>query len=187
MSVVIGFSFTKSCPSICDPVDCSLQASSVLHCLPEFAEVHVHWVGDAIQPSHPLSAPFVSCSQSFPASGSFPVRQFFASGDQSIGASTSASVLPINIQGRFPLGWTGWISLPSKGLLRGFSRTTIQKHQSYVWVNVKPQNLQQGRKQRKVLSTPITPLTRENSHTQVTWASPASNILVTLALSSWTK
>ena len=105
----------------------------------------------------------------------------------SISPSNEYSVLISLRMDWFPLGLTGLISLQSKGLLSGFSSTTIQKHQSYVWVNVKPQNLQQGRKQRKVLSTPVTPLTRENSHTQVTWASPASNILVTLALPSWTK
>ena len=71
--------------------------------------------------------PFSSCLQSFLASGSFPMSQFFASGLQSIGAS--ASVLPMNIQDWFPLGWTGWISLQSKGLSRVFSNTTVQKHQ----------------------------------------------------------
>ena len=73
--------------------------------------------------------PFSSCFQSFPASGSFPVSQFFASGGQSIGVSASASVLPMNIQDWFPLGWTGWISLQSKGLSRVFSNFTAQKHQ----------------------------------------------------------
>ena len=73
-------------------------------------------------------APFSSLLQSFPASGSFPMSQFFTSGGQSFGASTSASVLPMNIQGWFPLGWTGWISLQSKGLSRVFSSTTIWKH-----------------------------------------------------------
>ena len=75
--------------------------------------------------------PFSSCFQSFPAPGSFPMSQFFASGGQSIGASASASVLPMNIQDWFPLGWTGWISLQSKGLSRVFSKTTIQKHQFF--------------------------------------------------------
>ena len=75
--------------------------------------------------------PFSSCPQSFPASGSFPVSQFFASGGQSIGVSASASVLPMNIQDWFPLGWTGWISLQSKGLSRVFSSTTVQKHQFF--------------------------------------------------------
>ena len=73
--------------------------------------------------------PFSSCLQSFAASGSFPISQFFASGDQSIGISVSASVLPMNIKDWFPLGWTGWISLLSKGLPRIFSNTTVQKHQ----------------------------------------------------------
>ena len=70
-----------------------------------------------------------SCLQSFPASGSFQMSQFFASGGQSIGAS--ASVLSINIQDLFPLGWTGWISLQSKGLSRVFSNTLVQKHQFF--------------------------------------------------------
>ena len=69
---------------------------------------------------------FSSCLQSFPASGSFPMSQFFASSSQSIGASASASVLPMNIQDWFPLGWTGWIPLQSKGLSRVFSNTTVQ-------------------------------------------------------------
>ena len=72
--------------------------------------------------------PFSSCLQSFPALGSFPVSQFFTSGGQSIGVSASASVLPMNIQDWSPLGWTGWISLQSKGLSRVFSSTTVQKH-----------------------------------------------------------
>ena len=75
--------------------------------------------------------PFSSCPQSFPASGSFPVSQFFTSGGQSIGVSASASVLPMNIQVWFPLGWTGWISLLSKGLSRIFSNITVQKHQFF--------------------------------------------------------
>ena len=70
-----------------------------------------------------------SCLQSLPVSGSFQMSQFLASGGQSIGVSASASVLPMNIQVWFPLGWTGWISLLSKGLSREFSNTTVQKHQ----------------------------------------------------------
>ena len=73
--------------------------------------------------------PFSSCLQSFPASGSFPMSQFFTSGGQSIGVSASTSVLPMNIQDWFTLEWTGWISLQSKGLSRVFSNTTVQKHQ----------------------------------------------------------
>ena len=75
--------------------------------------------------------PFSSCLQSFPASGSLQMSQFFASGGQSIGVSSSASVLPMNIQDWFPLRLTGWISLQSQGLLRVFSNTTVQKHQFF--------------------------------------------------------
>ena len=83
--------------------------------------------------SHPTmsssAVPFSSCLQSFPASGSLQMSQLFASGGQSIRVSTSTSVLPMNIQDWFPLGWTGWISLQSKRLSRVFSNTTVQKHQ----------------------------------------------------------
>ena len=75
--------------------------------------------------------PFASCLPSFPATGSFQMSQFFASGGQSIGVSALASVLPMNIQDWSPLGWTGWISLWSKGLSRVFSNTTVQKHQFF--------------------------------------------------------
>ena len=74
--------------------------------------------------------PFSSCPQSFPASGSFPMTQFFASGGQTTGVSVSTSVLPMNTQDWSPLGWTGWISLQSKGLSRVFN-TTVQKHQFF--------------------------------------------------------
>ena len=75
--------------------------------------------------------PFSSCLQTFPALGSFPVSQFFASGGQSIRVSTSTSVLPMNTQDWSPLGWTGWISLHPKGLSRVFSNTIVQKHQFF--------------------------------------------------------
>ena len=75
--------------------------------------------------------PFSSCPQSFPATGSFPMSQPFASGGQSTGVSASASVLPMSTQNWSPLGWTGWISLQSKGLSRVFSSTTVQKHQFF--------------------------------------------------------
>ena len=95
--------------------------------LPTFSQTHVHWLGDAINHlilCHPL---LLHC-QSFPVSESFQMIQFFTSGGQSTGASASASVLPMNIQDWFPLGWTGWISLQSKGISRVFSNTTVQKH-----------------------------------------------------------
>ena len=84
---------------------------------------------------HPIISssviPFSSCPQSFPASGSFQMSHLFAWGGQSIGASASTSVLPMNTQDWPPLGWTGWISLQSKGLSRVFSNTTVKKHQFF--------------------------------------------------------
>ena len=84
---------------------------------------------------HPIISssvvPFSSCLQSFPRSGSFPMSQLFTSGLQSIGVAASTSVLPMNTQDWSPLGWTGWISLQSKGLSRVFSNTTVQKHQFF--------------------------------------------------------
>ena len=109
---------------------CSTAGLPVHHQLLEFVQAHVHWVGDAIQPFHPV-IPFSSCLQSFPESQSFPMSQFFASGGQSIRVSASASVLLMNIQDWFPLGLTGLISLQSKGLSRVFSSTTVQKHQFF--------------------------------------------------------
>ena len=95
-------------------MDCSTSGFSVLHDLPEYAQTQAHWVSDAIQPSASSVTPFSSCLQSFPASGSFPVSWLFTPGGQSIGASASVSVLPMNIQDWFPLGLTGLISLQSK-------------------------------------------------------------------------
>ena len=96
---------------------------------PRATQAHVHWISDTIQPSHPV-IPF-SCLQTFPASGSFQMSQLFASDGRSTGVSASTSVLPVNIQDWFPLGWTGWISLLFKGLSRVFSNTTVQKHQFF--------------------------------------------------------
>ena len=111
-------------------MDCSRPGLPVHHQLLEPTQTHVHWVGNATQPSHPLSShPFFSHLQSFPASGSFPMSQLFASGGQSTGVSASASVLPVNTQDWSPSGWTGWISLQSKGLSTVFSNTTVQKRQ----------------------------------------------------------
>ena len=88
-------------------MDCSTPGFPVLHYLPEFAQTHVHWFDDGISSS---VAPFSSCPQSFPALGSFPMNWLFASGDHSIGASASVSVLPMNIQDWFHLGLTDLIS-----------------------------------------------------------------------------
>ena len=97
---VLSLFITQSCPTLCHPTDCSTPGFPVLHHLLELAQTHVHWVGDAIQPACPL----LSSSQSFPASGYLPMSQLFASGGQSIGASASASVPPVNIQDWFRYG-----------------------------------------------------------------------------------
>ena len=115
------FPVAKSCPTLFDSMSCSTQ-TSVLQYVLEFAQTHIHRVDDAIQPPNPLS-PHFSCSQSFPASGSF---QWVSSSHQVAKVlELSASVLRMNIQDWFPLGLTGWISLLSKGLSRGFSNTTV--------------------------------------------------------------
>ena len=123
-------SVAQSCPTLCNPMNRSMPGLPVHHRLLEFTQTRVRRVGDAIQPSHPLSSP------SPPAPNpsqhqSLPMSQFFAWGDQSTRVSASASFLPKNTQGWSPLGWTGWISLQSKGLSRVFSNTTIQKHQFF--------------------------------------------------------
>ena len=123
-------SVTHSCPTLCDPMNRSTPGLLVPHQFPESTQTHVHRVGDAIQPFHPVM-PFSSCPQSFPASGSFQMSQLFASGGPSIGVSASTSVLSKNTQDWSPLGWTGWISLQSKGLSRVLSNTTVQKHQFF--------------------------------------------------------
>ena len=104
------------CPSP-TPGACSNSCPLIRWCHPTFSS---------------FAVPFSSCPLSFPASGSFPMSQFFTSGGQSIGGAASATVLPINIQDWFPIGWTGWISLQSKGLSRVFSNTTAQKS-SILW------------------------------------------------------
>ena len=112
-------SVAQSCLTLCDPMD---------------------WTPGVYSNSCPLSwwchptisssvVPFSSLLQSSPVPGCFLMSQFFTSGGQRIGNSASASVIPMNIQDRFPLGWTGWISLQSKGLSRVFSNTTVQKNQ----------------------------------------------------------
>ena len=121
-------SVSQLCLTLCDPMDCSTPGFPVLHHLPEPAQTHVHWVSDAIQPSHPV-IPF-SCLQFFPASGPFLMSQFFTSGGQSIGAS--ASGLPMNIQDWFPLGLTGLISLQSKGLSISFPTPQFKSINSLV-------------------------------------------------------
>ena len=105
-------SVTQSCPTLCNPMDCSMPSFPVHHQLPEVTQTHVHWVSDPIQPSHPLSSPS-PCA-------------FNLSQHQSSYQMAKVSVLPMNIQDWFPLGWTGWISLQSKRL----SKSLFQHHSS---------------------------------------------------------
>ena len=124
-------SVAQLCLTLCNPMDFSTPVLPVHHPTPgAYSNSHPshRWCHTTISSS---VVPFSSHLQSFPASGSFPMSQFFASGGQSIGVSASASVLAMNIQDWFPLGKTGWISLQSKGLSRVFSRTTVQKHQFF--------------------------------------------------------
>ena len=124
--------FSQSVQSLsqtdCDPVDCRMPGFPVPLQLPELAQTHVHPVRDANQRSHPL-LPLLLPSI-FPSIRVFS-NQLFTLGGQSIGVSASASVLPMNIQNLFPSGWTGLISLQSKGLSRIFFKTTDQKHQFF--------------------------------------------------------
>ena len=103
------------------------QASLSHHQLPKLTQTHVHWVSDTNQPSHPLSSPSLPTFNLSQHQGLF----WWVSSGQSIGVLASASVLPMNIQDWFPLGWTDWISSQSKGLSRVFSNTTVQKHQFF--------------------------------------------------------
>ena len=121
-------SVAQSCLTLSDPMDCSMPGFPVHHQLYSNSCPSCRWCHPTISFS---VVHFCSYPQYFPASGSFPMCQFFESGGQSIGVSPSASVLPTNIQEWFLLGWTGWISLQSKGLSRVFSSITVQKHQFF--------------------------------------------------------
>ena len=138
--LILLFSITQSCPTLFSPVDCSTPGSlsfTISQSLLKLMSI------ESVMPSTISSSVIpLSCLQSFPSSGSFPVSQLFASGCQSLGASASvsASVFPMNIQDWFPLGFTGLISLQSKWLSRVFSCITIGKHpffgaQPSLWSN----------------------------------------------------
>ena len=130
---VVRCSVGRSCPTLCDPMDCSTSGFPVLHHLPELAQTHIHQVGDAIQPSHPLSSPS-------PPAFNFPSIRVFSS-ELALCIrwpkywSFNFSISPSNeYQGWYPLGLTGLISLQSKGLSRVYSpqlNTTVQKHQFF--------------------------------------------------------
>ena len=132
---------------VCDPMDCSTPGLPVHHQLSKLAQTPDHQVGDAIRPSPPLSSPLLPPPIP-PASGAFPMCQFFPSGGQSVGASASASVLPMNIQDWFPLGVIGWISLQSKGLSRFFSSKGMVNHSNILAVE-NPMNTMKRQKDIK--------------------------------------
>ena len=125
--------FDMSCGTLCNPTDYSTSVFPILHYLPEFIQTHIHWVDDAIQPSHPLSSPSPPTFRVFPSIRVFSneLVLIWPSRGQSIGVSASASVLPMYIQGLFPLNLIGLISLKSQGLSRVFSSTTVQKNQFF--------------------------------------------------------
>ena len=119
-------SVAQLCSTLCDHMHCSMQGFPEHHYSQSLLK-HVHQVGDAIQPSHPLSAP----SPAFPASGSFQMSQFFSSSGQSVRVSASISLLPVNIQDWFPLGLTGWSPCTPKDSQETSPNTTVQKHEFF--------------------------------------------------------
>ena len=128
--LLLLFSRTQLCSTLCDPMDCGTPG---FLCFTNSRSLFKLMSIELVMPFNHL---ILCCLlflplQSFPASGSFSVSWLFPSGSQSIGVSASAPVLPRNIQDWCPLGWTGWISLQSKGLSRVFSNTTVQKHQFF--------------------------------------------------------
>ena len=132
--VIISVQFssvTQSCPTLCNPMNHSTTGLPVQHQLPESTQPRVHWVGDAIQPSHPLSSPSPPALNLSQHQGLF---KWVSSSHQvaKTGVSASTSFLPMNTQDLSPLGWTGWISFQSKELTRVLSNTTVQKHQFFI-------------------------------------------------------
>ena len=124
-------SVAQSCPTLCDPMN---RSNARPPCLSPTPGIYSNScpLSRSCHPAISSSVdPFSSCPQSLPASGSFPTSQLFEWGGQIIGVSASASVLPMNTQDWSPSGWTGWISLQSKGLSGVFSNTTVQKHQFF--------------------------------------------------------
>ena len=123
-------SVAQLCPPLCIPMDCSRPGLPVSLHLPKFAQVHVHCISDAIQPSHPLTPSSPSALNLSQHQGLFQ-SHLFESDDHKTGVLASTSVLPTSIQGWFPLRLTGLISMLSKGLLGIFSSSTVQRHQFF--------------------------------------------------------
>ena len=131
LSVFISISISsvaQSRPTLCDPMNRSTPGLPVHHQLPEYTQTHVHWVGDATQPSHPPLSPSLLASN---LSQSFPISQLFASGGQSISASASTSVLPMNTQDWSPLGWTGYTQFNMKINYTLFMTTYMVESESH--------------------------------------------------------
>ena len=125
-------SVAQSCLTVCNPMNRSMPGLPVHHQLPEFTQTHVHWVGDAIQPSHPLSSLSPPAPNASQHQGLFQWVNSSHHVAKVLEFQLQHSVLPTNTQDWSPLGWTGWISLQSKGLSRVFSNTTVQKINSSV-------------------------------------------------------
>ena len=125
-------SVTQSCLTLCDPMDCSMPGIPVYHQLLELTQTHVHWVGDAIQSSHPLSSPSPPALNLCQHQGRFKWVSLSQQLAKVLEFQLQQSILPMNIQDWFALGWTGWINLLAvQGLSRVFSNTTVQKHQFF--------------------------------------------------------
>ena len=124
-------SISQSCPTLCNPMKSSTPGLPVHYKLLEFTQTHVHRVGDAVQPSHPLSYPSPPAPNPSQHQGLFQWVNSSHEVAKGLEFQLSASVLPMNTQDWSPLRWTGWISLQSKGLSGIFSNTTVQKHQIF--------------------------------------------------------
>ena len=124
-------SLAQSCPTLWDSIDWSMTGFPVHHQLLELAQTHVHWVGDAIQPPHPLSSPSPPALKLSQHQGLFQWVNFLHQVTKVLEFQLPASFLPMNIQGWFPLGLIGWTSLQSKVLSRVFSNSTIEKYQFF--------------------------------------------------------
>ena len=144
MTMCCHCSVAQSCPTLCDPMDCSMPGFPVLHHLQSLLRLISI---ESMMPSNQLvlSCPLLLCLQSFSASGSFLKSWLFESGGQNIGVSVSSSVLPMNIQDWFPLGLTGLISLQSKGLSSIFSNITVQFSRSVMSDSLRPHEPQHAR------------------------------------------
>ena len=124
-------SVAQSCQTLCDPMDCSTPGLPVHHQLPEFTQTHVHWVGDTIQPSNPLTSPSPPAFNLSQHQGLFKWVNSLYQVAKVLEFQLQTSVFPMNTQDWSPLGWTGWISLQCRRLSRVFSNTTVQKHQFF--------------------------------------------------------